>query len=258
MRKSLFAAALACAALVPAYAVTALEPPEVEYSFDGVFGRFDPMQLQRGYQVYAEVCSACHSLKLIAYRNLKDPGGPGFSEPEAKALAAAALIPSLDDAGEPATRPGTLADYFPYQTQPAEQATLKGAYGIAPPDLSLMAKAREGGPSYIHAVLTGYDQTPPAGLTIPDTGNYNPYYPGGVIAMPKPLNDGQVEYAQPETEVPRTVDQYAKDVSAFLMWAAEPKMDTRKRIGFGVLVFLGVLSVLLFFSYRRVWRNVDH
>lgn len=253
MRKSLIAAALSLAALVPAYATAVEEPPHVDYSFDGVFGTFDRNQLKRGFQVYQSVCAACHGLKLVALRNLKDPGGPEFTEAETKALAAAYEFPTIDDQGAETTRKGNLADHFP--TPWANEAAARATYGAVPPDLSLVAKAREGGPAYIHAIMTGYGE-PPAGLTVPDTAYYNRYFPGGIIAMPPPLTDGAVEYA--ETDVPRTVDQYAKDVSAFLMWAAEPKLEVRHRTGFGVLIFLGVLSVLLFFSYRRVWRNVDH
>lgn len=254
MRKSLILAVLAIAGFMPgAQAEEHPELPAVEYSFDGPFGTFDRNQLKRGFQVYQTVCSACHGLSHIAFRNLKDEGGPGFTEAEAKALAAAYDVPTLDDQGAETTRKGTLADYFP--TPFANEAAARATYGAVPPDLSLIAKAREGGAGYIHAILTGFEDAP-AGFALPDTGYYNKYFPGHVIAMPPPLTDGAVEYA--EADVPRTVDQYAKDVSAFLMWAAEPKMEVRKRTGFGVLIFLGVLSVLLFFSYRRVWRNVDH
>ncbi len=260
MRKIVLAASLAIAAAASApsalASATVKHPESVGFSFEGVFGTFDRNQLKRGFQVYKEVCSSCHSLSLVAYRNLKDPGGPEFTEAEAKALAAEVEIPILDDAGQPATRKGTLADHFPYQTQPDQKATLKSAYGLLPPDLSLVAKGREGGADYIHALLTGYGEEPPHGMTMPEGGNYNPYFPGGVIAMPPPIVDGQVEYA--EKDVPRTVDQYAKDVAAFLMWAAEPKLEARHRLGFGVLLFLGILTGLLYLSYRRVWRDVEH
>ncbi len=259
MRKIILSTALAVSALLPLPAqanANVAHPEAIDWSFNGVFGTYDRNQLKRGFQVYKEVCSSCHGLNLIAYRNLHDEGGPEFTEEEAKALAAEAQVPSLDDQGQPTTRKGILADHFPYQTTPAEKATLKGAYGLIPPDLSLMAKAREAGADYIHAILTGYDKPVPHGVTIPQGGNYNPYFAGGNIAMPKPLSDGQVEYA--EAGVPRTVDQYSKDVAAFLMWAAEPKLEARHRIGFGVILFLGLLSALLFLSYKRVWRNVEH
>ena len=262
MRKIIIAAALTLGTVLPFGAVSqaathGAEPPHVDYSFDGLFGTYDRNQLKRGFQVYKEVCSSCHSLKLVAYRNLKDPGGPEFTEDEAKALAAEAQIPTLDEAGEATTRKGTLADHFAYQTTPQEHATLKGAYGSVPPDLSLMAKGRENGPVYIHALLAvGYDHEPPAGTNLPTGTVYNTIFPGGVISMPKPLTDGQVAYA--EKDVPQTVDQYAKDVAAFLMWTAEPKLEARHRMGFGVILFLSIMGVLFFLSYRRVWKDVDH
>ena len=265
MRKTIIAAALTLATVLPLAAgaqvaqaaSAAMHPEHVDWSFDGVFGTFDRNQLKRGFQVYKEVCSACHSLKMLAFRNLKDPGGPEFTEEEAKALAASVEVPILGEDGNPTTRKGTLADHFPWQTTPPDIASLKATFGSAPPDLSLIAKGREGGPTYIHALIAdGYNHEPPEGMTIPDGGNYNPYFPGGVIAMPNPLTDGQVEYA--EAGVPRTADQYAKDVAAFLMWAAEPKLEARHRIGFGAILFLGILAVLFYLSYRRVWREVDH
>lgn len=256
MKKIALAAALALAAsaTAPAIAATAVEPPAVEWSFDGPFGTYDRNQLKRGFQVFREVCSACHSLKLVAFRNLKDPGGPEFTEAEAKAIAAGFQVPALDDTGQPTTRDGILADHFPL-VYPNDIAAHAANNGAAPPDLSLMAKAREGGPSYIHAILTGFHEAP-AGVTVPEGAYYNEYMAGHIIAMAPPLKDGQVEYA--EANVPRTVDQYGKDVGAFLMWAAEPKLEARHRLGMGVVIFLSLLSVLLYLSYRRVWRNVDH
>lgn len=256
MRTIALAAAitLAASALAPAIAATAVEPPKVEFSFDGPFGTFDRNQLKRGFQVFREVCSACHSLKLVAFRNLKDPGGPEFTEAEAKAIAAGFQVPSLDDTGQPTTRDGVLADHFPL-VYPNEIAAHAANNGASPPDLSLMAKAREGGPNYIHAILTGFHEAP-AGFDMPEGAYYNEYMAGHVIAMAPPLKDGQIEYA--EADVPRTVDQYGKDVAAFLMWAAEPKLEARHRLGMGVIIFLSMLSVLLYLSYRRVWRNVDH
>jgi len=256
MRKIALAAAIALAAsaTAPAIAATAVEPPAQEWSFDGVFGTFDRNQLKRGFQVFREVCSACHSLKLVAFRNLKDPGGPEFTEAEAKAIAAGFQVPSLDDTGQPTTRDGILADHFPL-VYPNDIAAHAANNGAAPPDLSLMAKARENGPDYIHAIMVGFHEAP-EGFTVPEGAHYNEYMPGHVIAMASPLTDGQVEYA--EANVPRTVDQYGKDVAAFLMWAAEPKLEARHRLGMGVIIFLSLLSVLLFLSYRRVWRNIDH
>ncbi len=256
MRKYLIAATVAVACLVPAIAAgTGKHPEPQDFSFKGVFGTFDRNQLKRGFQVYKEVCAACHGLKLVAFRNLKDPGGPEFTEAEAKALAASVEVPTLDENGEPTTRPATLADHFPspFANELAAKAANNGA---VPPDLSLIAKGREGGADYIHALLIGYAETPDEHTVVPDGAYYNPYMAGGIIAMPQPISDDQVDYA--EEGIPQTVDQYGKDVGAFLMWAAEPKMEARKQLGMGVIIFLSFLSVLLFLSYRRVWRNVDH
>lgn len=258
MRKITLAAlvALTATTLAPAAEASAggKAPPAVEWSFSGPFGTFDRNQLQRGFQVFREVCSACHSLKLVAFRNLKDPGGPQFTEAEAKAIAAGFQVPALDETGQPTTRDGTLADHFPL-VYPNDIAAHAANNGAVPPDLSLMAKGREHGPDYIHAIINGYHEAP-EGFAVPEGTYYNEYMPGHVIAMAPPLKDDQVEYA--EANVPRTVDQYGKDVAAFLMWAAEPKLEARHRLGLGVLIFLSFLSVLLYLSYRRVWRNVDH
>jgi len=236
-----------------------LKPPRQEWSFNGFFGRYDQAQLQRGFQVYREVCANCHSLKLVAFRNLADPGGPAFSEAQVKALAAQYQIKDgPNDAGEMFERPGRPSDYFPWNFQNPEAA--RAALGAVPPDMSLLAKARsyergfpqflldpfiqyqEQGPDYIYAIMNGYtnDKDP----------NWNEYMPGHKIAMPKPLSDGAVDY---EDGSPKTVQQYATDISAFLMWAAEPKLEERKRLGFGVLIFLSVYGLLLFATKKRVW-----
>ncbi|HUI22250.1 MAG TPA: cytochrome c1 [Methylocella sp.] len=239
------------------------KPPRQEWSFNGFFGRYDQAQLQRGFQVYREVCSNCHSLKLVAFRNLADPGGPGFSEEQVKALAAQYQIKDgPNDAGDMFERPGRPSDYFPWNF-PNEQAA-RAALGAVPPDMSLLAKARsyergfplflidpilqyqEQGPDYIDAILNGYtnDKDP----------NWNEYMPGHKIAMPMPLSDGAVDYADGS---PKTVQQYAKDVSAFLMWAAEPKLEERKRIGFGVLIFLSVYALLLLAVKKKIWHRPE-
>jgi ubiquinol-cytochrome c reductase cytochrome c1 subunit len=238
-------------------------PPRREWSFAGPFGRYDQAQLQRGFQVYREVCSNCHSLELVAFRNLADPGGPGFSEAQVKALAATYKIKDgPNDAGEMFERPGRPSDYFPWNF-PNEQAA-KAALGAAPPDMSLLAKARtyergfplflidpfiqyqEQGADYIDALLNGY--------TNDNDLNWNEYFPGHKIAMPKPLSDGFVDYADGS---PKTVQQYAKDASAFLMWAAEPKLEERKRLGFRVLVFLIVYAGMLLVVKKKIWYRAE-
>ncbi|MGQ0741364.1 MAG: cytochrome c1 [Alphaproteobacteria bacterium] len=230
----------------------------VAWSFDGPFGTYDRAQLQRGFQVYREVCSACHSLKLLAFRNLGDPGGPGFSEAEVKAIAAGFQVPAEpddqgrthDDAGQRITRPGTPADYFPgpYANERAARAANLGAL---PPDQSVIVKARHGGPDYVYSLLTGYGQTVPHELRMAANMNYNPYFSGHQIAMAPPLSEGLVTYGD---GTQATVDQMAKDVAAFLAWAGDPKMEERKRLGMGVLIFMFVLAGLLYLTYRKVWH----
>jgi ubiquinol-cytochrome c reductase cytochrome c1 subunit len=238
-------------------------PPRQEWSFYGPFGRYDQAQLQRGFQVYHEVCSNCHSLELVAFRNLADPGGPGFSEAQVKALAATYKIKDgPNDAGEMFERPGRPSDYFPWNF--ANEQAAKAALGAAPPDMSLLAKARtyergfplflidpiiqyqEQGADYIYALLNGY--------TNDNDLNWNEYFPGHKIAMPKPLGDGIVDYKDGS---PKTVQHYAKDVGAFLMWAAEPKLEERKRLGFGVLIFLIVYALLLFAVKKKIWARAS-
>ena len=250
------------------------EQPELQsWSFAGPFGKFDQAQLQRGYQVYKEVCANCHSMNLVAFRNLGDEGGPHFSEAEVKALAAEYQItdgPNED--GDMFERPGKPSDYFPSPfANPQAAAAANG--GAAPPDLSLMAKARgaprglrwalidfftqyqEGGPDYVHALLTGY-QDPPAGIEVPEGTYYNPYFLAAVsLKMPPPLSDDLVTYAD---GTPQTVDQYSRDVSAFLMWAAEPHLVERKRIGFEVVIFLVVFAGLMYLTKKKVWSKVAH
>ena len=247
-------------------------PPKQHWSFAGPFGQYDPQQLQRGFKIYREVCSSCHSLKLIAFRNLADPGGPGFTEAQAAAIAATFQVTDgPNDQGQMFQRPGGIADYFP-PPFPNDNAARAALGGKLPPDMSVLAKARgyewgfptfiidafrmyqEDGPDYIHAILTGYEK-PPAGFALPPGGQYNKYFPGGAIGMPKPLSDGQVEYTD---GTPTTVDQYGKDVAAFLMWAAEPTLDARKRLGFQVMLFLIVFAGLLYFTKKKVWQDVAH
>ena len=235
-------------------------PPPVDWSFTGIFGHYDNAQLQRGYQVYKEVCSNCHSMKLVAFRNLEDLG---YSAGQVKALAATYQIDDgPNDQGEMYKRPGRPSDYFPSPFPNAQAGA--AAYGKSPPDMSDLAKARgwergfptfivdfftqseeAEGPTYIHAILNGYTKA--------DDPKYNIYMPNHKIAMPKPLSDGQVAYTDGS---PQTLDQYSKDVAAFLMWAAEPKLAERKAMGLRVMIFLIVFATLLYFIKKRIWSTV--
>jgi cytochrome c1 len=265
-------AALSAVGTHSAGAQEADAPPLLRWSFSGPFGLYDTAQLQRGFKVYREVCSACHSLKLVAFRNLADPGGPSFSEAQAASIAAEFQVTDgPNDKGQMFQRPGKISDNFP-PPFPNDQAARAALGGKLPPDMSVLAKARgyergfpwfifevftdyqEGGPDYIHAILNGYTD-PPAGFSLPPGGQYNRYFPGHAIGMPKPLSDGQVEYTD---GTPTTVDQYGRDVAAFLMWTAEPTLDARKRLGFQVMMFLIVFTALLYFTKRRVWQAVHH
>jgi cytochrome c1 len=247
------------------------DPSALKWSFAGPFGKFDRAQLQRGFKVYREVCANCHSLSLVGFRNLADPGGPEFSPAQAAAVAAEYKIKDgPNDQGEMFERPGRVADYFPAPF-PNEQAARLSNGGAYPPDLSVMAKARtyergfprflldvvtqyqEQGVDYIAALLKGYDKTP-EGMQMAAGMTYNKYYPGHAIAMPPPISDGQVSY---DDGSPATVDQYSRDISAFLMWTAEPHLEARKRTGFQVVIFLLLLSGLLYFTKKRVWHAVE-
>ncbi|ESZ04676.1 MULTISPECIES: cytochrome c1 [unclassified Mesorhizobium] len=247
------------------------EPKEMDWTFAGPFGTYDKAQLQRGLKVYKEVCSACHSMNLVAFRTLEVLG---YSEAQIKSLSAEYTIhDGPNDAGDMFDRPGKPSDHFPAPFANEEAAAASNG-GAAPPDMSLLAKARgvergfprfvfdiftqyaQGGPDYIHSLLTGYDETPPAGMVIPEGTHYNPYFMSGVsLKMPKPLSDGQVTY---DDGSPQTIDQYSRDVSAFLMWAAEPHMEDRKKTGFRVLVFLLLFGALMYLTKRKVWEGVAH
>lgn len=237
----------------------ALPPKEVSFSHEGPFGTYDRASLQRGFQVYKEVCAACHGLTRVAFHALADAGGPGFSEAQAKALAAGYQIvagpndkgETTDDNGTPLTRPGILADKFPSPFA-NPQAARTANNGSLPPDLSVIVKARNGGEHYIYSLLTGYGQTPPAGFKVVDGKYYNPYFEGRNIAMPHPLNDNGVTYSD---GTKATIDQQAHDVATFLTWAAEPKMEERKRMGFGVMLFLAAFAGVLYLSYRKLWAD---
>ena len=234
-------------------------PKELHLASDGAFGRFDKQQLQRGFQVYKEVCSACHSLRLVAFRDLK---ALGYNDDQIKTIAAGFNVPGVDPrTGEANTRPGLATDFFPkpFVNDIAARAANNNA---VPPDLSLMTKARHEGPAYVYSLLTGYQEQPaellkqfpdaktPAGL------HYNPYFANLNLAMAPPLTgEGQVTYADGTKS---TVDQMAKDVAAFLVWTAEPKLDKRKQTGWPVLGFLLFATVLGYMSYRNIWADKKH
>jgi ubiquinol-cytochrome c reductase cytochrome c1 subunit len=245
-------------------------PQEMDWSFAGPFGHYDKGQLQRGLKVYTEVCSACHSMNLVSFRTLENLG---YSDAQVKAFAATHEVQDgPNDAGEMFTRKAVPSDHFP-SPFPNEQAAAAANGGAAPPDMSLLAKARgvtrgfpqfvfdiftqyqEGGPDYIHALLTGY-QEPPAGVVVAPGTHYNPYYIAApALAMAPPLSDGQVTY---DDGAPQTLDQYSRDVAAFLMFAAEPHLEERKRTGFMVMVFLAIFSILIYLTKKSVYARKEH
>src|ERR1700736_4798379 len=234
----------------PVAAQEAATPPKLSWSFAGPFGKYDAGQIQRGLKIYHDVCSNCHSLSLVLFRSLADAGGPGYSPAQAAALAAQYKL--------------TAADHFP----PPNEAVLS-AFPAKPPDMSVLAKARsyprgfpgfffdlftqyqEQGVDYIAALLKGYED-PPAGFTVPPGTFYNKYFPSHNLAMPQPLSAGAVTY---EDGSPQTLEQYSQDIGAFLMWAAEPHLDQRKRIGFQVMIYLIVFAGLLYFTKKKIWRE---
>ena len=226
---------------------------KVDWSFKGLFGKFDRASLQRGYQVYSEVCASCHSMKYLSYRNLSEKGGPEFSIAEAKAIAANFEItdgPNSD--GEMFLRPAKLSDKFvmPFENTKAAQAANGGAY---PPDMSVLIKARSGGANYIYSVLLGYDD-PPSGVTLDDGVYYNKYMYGNNIKMAKPLIENAIEYSD---GTKATEEQMAKDVTTFLMWAAEPHLEVRHKMGFKVILYLIILTTLVYFSMKKIWSRIE-
>jgi cytochrome c1 len=264
--RTIVALAVSLAAFAPAARAQEHDQPapsKNKWSFAGPFGKFDRGQLQRGFKVYREVCLTCHGMQLMSYRNLAEPGGPEFSPEQAAAIAGEYKVPTVDDQGQPAERPAQVADHFP--------PPLTRFPNVTPPDMSVIAKARgyergfprwvgdiftqyqEHGVDYIVALLQGYEDTP-AGVTLPPATFYNKYFPGHAIAMPPPLTNGRVEYTD---GAPATVEQYAKDVAAFLMWAAEPHLEARKRVGLQVMFFLIVFAGLLYFTKKKVWHQVE-
>ena len=238
---------------INSYAAEKAEYLKTDWSFKGPFGKFDRAALQRGYQVYTEVCSSCHSMKYLSYRNLVQSGGPEFSEAQAKAIAASFEVkdgPNAD--GEMFMRPGRLSDKFvmPYDNEKAAQAANGGAY---PPDMTVLVKARGGGVDYIYSLLQGYED-PPVGVTLDDGVYYNKYMYGNKIKMSNQLSDGLVEYSDGTNA---SVEQMAKDVTTFLMWTAEPHLETRHKMGFKAIVYLIILTVLVYFSMKRIWSRIE-
>tara|TARA_B100000963_G_C22531416_1_gene627774 strand:+ start:110 stop:889 length:780 start_codon:yes stop_codon:yes gene_type:complete len=226
---------------------------KTDWSFKGLFGKFDRGALQRGYQVYTEVCSSCHSMKYLSYRNLAEKGGPEFSEAQAKAIAASFEVkdgPNSD--GEMFLRPGKLSDKFvmPYENVKAAQAANGGAY---PPDMSVLVKARGGGANYIYSLLQGYEE-PPIGMVLDDGVYYNKYMYGNKIKMSSPLSDGLVEYGD---GTKATIEQMSKDITTFLMWSAEPHLEARHRMGFKAIVYLIILTILVYFSMKKIWSRIE-
>ncbi len=275
MLKTGFAAAFLSAVLVcaPAAAQESSHNISIEkqsWTFAGPFGKFDVEQLQRGFQVFRTVCASCHGARLLAFRNLEEHGGPQFTEGQVKALAAEYDI--ADPEAEGGARKGVPADHWP-NPFPSDADARAAFDGVVPPDLSVMAKARgitdpfpnwvfnyftayaEGGPDYIHALLLGYRDEPPEGATVPEGKYYNDVFPGHAIGMPPPLADGVVPYGE---GVPQTADQYARDVSAFLMWVAEPHLVERKEDGFRVILFLFLFAGLMWVVKDRLWRPIHH
>lgn len=250
--------------------------PEIQkqdWTFAGVFGTYDRNQLQRGFQIFRDVCASCHSARLLAFRNLGEPGGPEFTEGQVKALAAEYQINDPDAEG--GVRPGIPADRWPAVM--SEQDAID-SFGVVPPDLSVIAKARgittpfpwwilnyftgysEGGPDYLFALLTSYHEevpaTAPADFELPEGKYYNDVFPGHAIGMSPPLADQSVPYE--DENFPQTLDQYSRDISAFLMWVAEPHLIDRKGAGFRVILFLVLFAGLMWFVKQRLWAPVHH
>jgi ubiquinol-cytochrome c reductase cytochrome c1 subunit len=264
MRKFLtgVCAAVFALGLNAAEASEGLDIPEREWSFTGVFGAFDRAELQRGFQVHKEVCAGCHSLNFIAFRNLADLG---FSEAEVKAIAAEyTIIDGPDDEGEMFERAGRPSDYFPAPFA-NDKAAAAANNGAVPPDLSVIIKARVNGTNYMHALMTGYEELPENFKELPEFGylpekfeplegvSFNKYYPGFQTAMPPPLSEDAVEYADGTAA---SVEQMATDVTVFLMWAAEPNLEARKKMGIKVMIFLLVFTGVLYAAKRKIWADL--
>ncbi len=252
MKKIILAAtaALAIAQAPAAFAAESGHPlMEQKWTFDGALGKFDRLQLQRGLQIYREVCASCHSLKYIAFRHLE---ALGYNEEQLKALALEYEYPDIDDEGSDITRKGTPADHFP-NPYPNEKFARASNNGQLPPDLSLMTKAREGGPNYLYSLLLGYEDAP-AGVTVGDGMHYNKYFSGGQIGMAKQINEDAVTFAD---GTKATEPQMAQDITAFLTWTAEPKMEIRRSTGFRVMIYMFIFTLLAYFLKRRIWARLE-
>jgi len=234
----------------PASAEEEIKLPSQAWSFSGPFGTIDKASAQRGFQIYKEGCAACHSMKLAYYRDLS---AIGLSAEQIKSIAAEATMPTIGDDGQPAERPGIPSDHFksPFPNEKAARAANNGAL---PPDQSLLVNGREGGPDYIYALLTGYEE-PPVGMKMGDGMNYNKYFPGHQIAMVAPLSDDRVEYAD---GTKATLEQEARDVTTFLTYIANPEADQRKRLGVKVMLFLAALTCVTYAVKRQIWSDVHH
>ena len=236
----------------PLYSAESGDLLKVKWSFKSLTGKFDRASLQRGFQVYKEVCSSCHSMQYLSYRNLGEPGGPEFTQEEVKSIAASVEIEDGPDSqGEMFTRPGKPSDKFksPYPNVEASTIANGGAY---PPDMSVLVKARPGGADYMYSVLMGYEE-PPAGMKLDDGVYYNKYMYGNKIKMAAPLSDDLIEYGD---GTKASVEQMSKDVTTFLMWAAEPHLEARHQMGFKAIVYLIILTTLVYFSMKKIWSRV--
>jgi ubiquinol-cytochrome c reductase cytochrome c1 subunit len=225
------------------------KPQEAEWPFEGIFGYFDKQAIQRGFKVFKEVCSACHSIKYLEYGHLTKVG---FSEAEVKTIAGEYNVQDgPNDQGDMFERPARITDYF-HSPFPNEQAARAANNGAHPPDLSLIVKAREDGANYIHSLLTGY-QDPPEGVEVPDGMHYNPYFPNHNIAMTPPLTAGAVEYTDGTED---SIDQMSKDVVMFLQWVGEPKMEERKILGIKVMLYLFIFTIVFYLAKKKIWSDV--
>lgn len=243
-------AAMMVLAALPAQAVTEAEVPEQDWEWQGFFGTFDRATLQRGFQVYRQVCHSCHSLHFVAFRHLRDIG---LSEEQIEAVAGEFEVEDgPDDLGDMFMRPAKASDYIP-SPFPNEQAARAANGGALPPDLSLVVRARPGGADYVRALLIGYVEEPPEDVKMMPGMYYNEYFPGHQIAMPPPLVEGLVEY---EDGTEATLDQYAHDVTTFLSWTSYPVLEERKRLGVKVILFLVALTALLFALKKKIWSDV--